>query len=52
MDREDAIALSQDMAKIYPQSYTTDGFIPHEWVIAAIKEAYEFGYADAKGENN
>ena len=36
MDRERAIAIARECAKAKPQSYYSEPFQPHEWVIDAI----------------
>lgn len=39
MGREQAIELARRYAKAYPQSYYSEPFMPHEWVIEAIQAA-------------
>jgi hypothetical protein len=40
MTREQAIELARRFAKAKPQSYYSEPFMPHEWVIDAIVAAY------------
>lgn len=47
MNRTQAIGLAQLRAADKPESYVSENFQPHEWVICAIQAAYKEGYADA-----
>jgi len=40
MTRQQAIELARRFAKAKPQSYYSEPFMPHEWVIDAIVAAY------------
>ena len=39
MNTNQAIELAQKHAKLRPESYYSEPFIPHDWVVAAIVEA-------------
>lgn len=39
MNTNEAIELARKHAKLRPESYYSEPFIPHDWVIAAIIEA-------------
>ncbi len=39
MTRDEAISIARQYAKAYPQSYYSEPFQPHEWVIKAIQQA-------------
>jgi hypothetical protein len=50
MTREQAIQLARRFAKAKPQSYYSEPFQPHEWVIDAIVAAYLKGCYENKPE--
>jgi len=39
MTRQEAIEIARECAKAKPQSYYTEPFQPHEWVVDAIMRA-------------
>lgn len=47
MSRQQAIELARRFAKAKPQSYYSEPFQPHEWVIDAIVAAYLKGCYEA-----
>lgn len=49
MTREQAIEIARRFAKAKPQSYYSEPFQPHEWVIDAIVAAYLKGYYENSG---
>lgn len=51
MDRNIAIGIAKDFASHHRPSYFTDraSFQPHEWVVEAIRAAYETGRTDGRG---
>lgn len=50
------IIEATEFARVYGQeygkshSYVAPGFVPHEWVVMAVKAAYARGYRDATRE--
>jgi hypothetical protein len=48
--RQQAIELARRFAKAKPQSYYSEPFQPHEWVVDAIVAAYLKGCYEASGE--
>ena len=48
MTRDQAIELARRFAKAKPQSYYSEPFMPHEWVIDAIVAAYLKGCYEPK----
>jgi hypothetical protein len=48
MNREQAIELARRFAKAKPESYYSEPFRPHEWVIDAIVAANLKGYYESQ----
>lgn len=43
MNKEWAEAIAVTYAKRFPESYYSEPFVPHHWVIEAIQYAFELG---------
>lgn len=54
MNSDDAIALARKHAKAKPESYYAEPFVPHEWVMDAIRDAWGRGVESGimNGANN
>ena len=52
MTRDQAIEIAQEAAKLLPESYYSEPFQPHEWVIEAILMAFCRGVASPQRPPN